>query len=175
MAEEPITIFARIADPTGVARLLRERAPTVKIDGPDDSWANAVVTFGKGSSKRTLTFKHDPEYYGEPGWSQQMAGMRGYFSRFPDTPRKEQVMMLTTTFSFSIGSIFEPDFDPEGDERLDLLFKVTQLLDGVLFTPSSLRDAHGRILFSASGEEDEDPEAEWPRVRGRPGRRRSNA
>ena len=166
MAQPPINIFARICDPAGVAKLLREHAPTVKFDGPDDSWENAVVTFGKGKSKQTLTFKHDPKYYSEPGWSQQMAGMRGYFSRFPDSPRKEQVMLLTDTFSFSLAAIFNPDFDPEGDPRLSLLYEVTQLLDGVLFTPSSLRDAHGRILFSSGGEEDEDPEAEWPKVRG---------
>jgi len=166
VAQEPITIFAHILDPAGVARLLREQAATAKIDGPDDSWANAVVTFDDGTSKRTLTFTHNPEYYSEPGWSRQKAGMRGYFSRFPDSPRKPQVMLLTSSFRFSIGSIFEPDYAPDGDERLDLLFKVAQLLDGVLFTPTSLRDAHGRILFSVGGEEDEDPEAEWPRVRG---------
>jgi len=69
VAQEPITIFAHILDPAGVARLLREQAATAKIDGPDDSWSNAVVTFDGGTSKRTLTFKHDPEYYGEPSWS----------------------------------------------------------------------------------------------------------
>ncbi|MCI0463491.1 MAG: DUF4272 domain-containing protein [Gemmataceae bacterium] len=166
MAMEPITLFARIADPAGVARRLRELAPTVQIDGPDDSWQNAVVTFGKGKKKRTLTFTHDPEYYSEPNWSAQMSGMRGYFSRFPDTGRKARVLTLTTSFRFSLGTLFEPDFDPEGDPRLDLVFAVAELLDGVLFTPSSLRDARGRILFSAGGEDEEDPEAVWPRVVG---------
>src|SRR5262249_12544785 len=123
-------------------------------------------TFGKGKKKRTLTLTHDPEYYAEPNWSKQMSGMRGYFSRFPDTDRKEKVLLLTTSFCFSLGTLFDPDFDPEGDPRLDVLFAVTEFLDGVLFTPSSLRDAHGRILFGAGGEESEDPEAVWPKVRG---------
>src|SRR5262245_55401298 len=166
MAMEPITLFARIADPAGVARRLRELAPTVQIDGPDDGWQNAVVTFGKRKTKRTLTLTHDPNYYAEPNWSAQMSGMRGYFSRFPDTDRKQRVLMLTTTFRFSLGTLFEPDFDPAGDPRLDVLFAVTELLDGVLFTPSSLRDARGRILFGAGGEEEEDPDAVWPRVVG---------
>ena len=43
---------------------------------------------------------------------------------------------------------------------------IAELLDGVLFTPSSLRDSGGRILFSAYGEEEEDPQAVWPRVLG---------
>lgn len=164
MAMEPITLFSRIADPAKVARRLRELAPTVKIDGPDDTWRNAVVVFGKGRQKRTLTFTHDPAYYSEPNWSTQMSGMRGYFSRFPDTARKQRVLMLTTTFRFSLGTLFEPDFDPDGDPRLDIVFAITELLDGVLFTPSSLRDAQGRILFGAGGEDEEDADAVWPRV-----------
>jgi hypothetical protein len=163
---EPITLFARLADPAGVARRLRELAQDVHIDGPDDDWRNAVIGFGKGKTRRTLTFTHDPNYYAEPNWSVQMNGMRGYFSRFPETDRKNLVMTLTTSFLFSLGTLFEPDFDPKGDERLDLLFAVAELLDGVLFTPSSLRDAHGRILFGCGGEEEEDPDAVFPRVLG---------
>ena len=44
-----------------------------------------------------------------------MSGMRGYFARFPDTDRKQRVMMLTTSLRFSLGTLFEPDFDPDGD------------------------------------------------------------
>jgi hypothetical protein len=166
MAVEPITLFARIADPAGVARCLRERAPSVEIEGPDDAWRKAVATFTTLMKKRTLTLTHDPAYYSEPNWSRQMNGMRGYFERFPGTANKPRVMMLTTSFRFSLGTVFVPDFDPAGDPRLDILFAVTELLDGVLFTPSSLRDARGRILFGAGGKDDEDPEAIWPRVAG---------
>jgi Domain of unknown function (DUF4272) len=166
VAMEPITLFARTADPAAVARRLRELAPTVAIDGPDDGWRTAAVTFGTGRAKRTLRFTHDPAYYSEPNWSVQMNGMRGYFSGFPDTDRKPQVMTLTTSLRFSLGTLFDPDFNPEGDPRLDILFAVAELLDGVLFTPSSLRDARGRVLFGAGGEDDEDQDAVWPRVIG---------
>src|SRR5262245_14056327 len=80
MATEPMTLFARIADPAGVARRLRELAPSVKIDGPDDNWRNAVVSFGMLWRKRRLTLTHDPAYYAGPDWAAQMDGMRGYFS-----------------------------------------------------------------------------------------------
>jgi hypothetical protein len=116
--------------------------------------------------KRTLTLSHDPAYYSEPSWSGQMSGMRGYFERFPDTARKPQVLMLTTSFRFALGILFDPAYDREGDPRLDILFAVTELLDGVLLTQSSLWDARGRILFGPGGESDEDPEAVWPRVAG---------
>ena len=89
--------------------------------------------------------------------------MRGYFSRFPNGENREKAMMLTTTFRFSIASIFDPDYDPNGDPRLEILYALTESLDGVLFTPSSLRDARGRILLSADGEE-EDRKGCWPKV-----------
>src|SRR5437016_3805297 len=47
---EPITLFARIADPAGVVRRLREIA-TVEIDGADDSWTRAVIGFGDGEDE----------------------------------------------------------------------------------------------------------------------------
>lgn len=166
MAMEPITLFSRIVDPVGVVQRLRELAPNVEVDGPDDNWQSAVVTFADGEDVRTLTFTHDPDYYAEPGWSGQMNGMQGYFARFPETDRKSRAMILITTFCFSVGTLFEPDFDPEGDPRLQVLFSVAELLDAVLFTPSSLRDAQGRVLFGAGGEDEEDPDAVWPRVLG---------
>jgi hypothetical protein len=166
MAMEPITIFSRNVNPVGVARRLRELAPGTEFDGPEDRWTRAAITFGDGSGKRSLTLFHDLAEYAEPKWSNQMAGMRGYFNSFPRTDRKELVMVLTTSLQFSLGTVFEPDFDPTGDPRLDILFAVTEFLDGVLFTPSSLRDAKGRILFGAGGEDEEDPNAVWPRVLG---------
>lgn len=163
VAAEPISLFARIADPAAVARLLRERAPGVVFEGSDGSWRRAVITVGKLWNKRKLTITHDPSYYAEPRWSIQMNGMRGYFSRFPDGDRKNRVMGLTTTFRFSLGTLFDPERDSDADPRLNVLFAVAELLDGVFFTPTSLRDAHGRILFAADAE-DIDPNAVWPKV-----------
>lgn len=160
MPAEPMTLFARLADPAGVARLLREQVAGVTIDGPDDAWRNAVAPAGVG----TVTFTHDPDYYAEPNWSLQLNGMAGYFSQFPETDRKSRGLMLPTTFKFSLGLLFDPDDDHDNDPRLEIVYKVAQLLDGVLFTPSALLDARGLILFGAGGEDEEDPDAVWPRV-----------
>jgi hypothetical protein len=160
MAAEPMTLFTRIADPVGVARLLREREPGTAIDGADDAWRNAVVMMGTAS----VTFTHDPAYYAEPNWLTQMNGMAGYFSRFPETERKSMALMLPTTFKFSLGLLFDPEHDDKDDPRLDIVFAVAELLDGVLFSPSALRDARGRVLYGAGGEDAEDPKAVWPRV-----------
>jgi hypothetical protein len=132
MAMEPITIFSRIADLAKVARKLRELVPSVEFDGSEDAWKKAIVNFKKWWRKQTLTFNHDPEYCAEPNWSNQMAGMRGYFSQLPDSDRKSRAQMLTTSFRLSLGTLFQPDFNPNGDPRLDVLFALTEALDGVL-------------------------------------------
>jgi len=164
MAMEPITLFARIADPVAVARRLRELVPGVQLDGLDSTWRKAVILFGTDKAPQTLTLPHDPDYYAEPNWSSQMNGMREYFSRFPDTDRKQFAMMVTTSLHFSLGTMFDPDIDSENDPRFDILLEIARILDGVLFTPTSLQDASGRVLFGAGGEIEEDSNAVWPRV-----------
>jgi hypothetical protein len=163
---EPITLFARIADPAGIAKRLGELVPDLEIDGPDDLWTEAIVRFSAKPEPLTITISHNPDYYSEPGWSQQMAGMRGYFEGFPDSDRKQKVLLLTTTFRFALGTMLEPDIRSNDDPRIGLLTAMAELVDGVLFTPGALRDRHGRILLSAGGPGDEHPDAEWPRVVG---------
>ena len=161
MATEPIALFSRAPDPVGVAKLLRTTlGAKVHLQGADESWSKATVTTGRLWSKRQLVFTHDSAYYSPPNWAVQLAGMHGYFSKFPDGPNKGRVMALIPTFGFALGTMHDPDFQAN-DERLELIFQVARFLDAVLFLPSSLRDAGGRIIFSAGGESDTD--AVWPR------------
>lgn len=158
MAMEPINIFSHRVDPRGVVTLLRSLAPVVEVTGPDDAWQEATITIARPGRKESvrLTFRHDPDYYDGPGWPRQVLGMQGYFSRFPEGGHKPDVLRLIGSFRFALATDWEPDLDPDGDERLPYLFAVTRHLDGVLFTPSSLRNAEGRILISADGEFDAD-------------------
>lgn len=164
MPTEIINVFARTADLAGVARRLRELHPSVAIDGPDHDWRSATLTFGRLLWKRTLTFSHDADYHAEPNWSAQMDGMRGYLQRFPESGRKQIAVGLPTTFRFSLAAILEPPLAAGADPRFDALTAVARHLDGVLFTPAGLLDAHGRVLFGAGGEAEEDPRAAWPKV-----------
>lgn len=161
---EPMNLFSRNADPAGVVRRLREVAPAVWTDGPDHDWRSAEVTIGRWWKKRKLTLVYDPDYHAEPGWTIQMNGMQEHFSRYPDTHRKSRAVMLPTTFRYALSTRFEPDLDSYDDPRLEVLFLIAEHLDGVLFTPSGLRDARGRLLFGAGGAAAEDPHALWPRV-----------
>jgi hypothetical protein len=164
MDTEHLSIFTRTADPAGVARLLRRLHPSVVIDGPDDDWRHATLTYGMLWMKRRLTFIHDPEYHAEPNWSTQMLGMRFHFQQFPESTRKQIAMMLPATFRYALSARLEPGLVPSGDARFGVITAVTTYLDGVLFSPGVLLDARGYVLFAVLGEHEEDPQAAWPRV-----------
>lgn len=164
MSMEPINIFAHRIDPRGVVALLRSLAPGVEVTGPDDVWQEAGLWLTNSSDRQRsrLTFRHKPEYYDGPDWPRQVMGMQSYFSQFPETARKPDILRLIGTFGFALATDWEPDLNSEGDARLEILYAVTRHLDGAIFTPSSLRDAEGRILISADGTADAD--AVFPRM-----------
>lgn len=157
MAREPITLFSAQGDAQQVRELLLTWFPDAEIVGAANDWSELVIRLDDGS---TLSFLHSRDYYAGPDWPTQKSGMQVYFSRFPLGDREAQTMATIGTFQFSLGTRFEPDYNLAGDERLTILGRLAEVLDGVLFLPSSLRDPQGRILVSANGEVD--PDAEWP-------------
>jgi hypothetical protein len=105
---------------------------------------------------RVLTLGHSSDYYTGVDWQKQVAGMQGYFSTFPECRAKADVMRTICSFRFSL-SVPQDDLDIDStDERLALVYAVCRHLDGAIFTPSSLRDAAGRILIDAKGYSDPD-------------------
>lgn len=167
MAAEPINIFSRKLDPAGVLAVLRKLDPGVRADGEGDAWRNATVTVRRGVLRKPLTlrFGNDPGYYSGDDWLRQMSGMMGYFARFPAGDRTDAVARTIASFRFSLATFFEPDRSAaghDGDPRMRFVYEVAKHLDGVIFTPSGLRDAAGRALVSADGEQD--PAARFPEV-----------
>src|SRR5262245_4461592 len=160
MAQEPITIFASRVDPGGVRREILERYPAAEVAGRGDQWKSITLRFRKGRKTTALTFRHDRDYYAGPNWGAQVNGMQAYFAGFPGGNRVPRALGLIGTLKFALGTAFDPDFDPDGDERLSVVCGVTEYLDGVLFGPGTLRDAQGRIILSADGEQDD--EVTWP-------------
>jgi hypothetical protein len=156
MAFEPINIFSHRIDPRGVVNLLRSLSDNVVVVGPDDDWEEAVLTLPGGMFRRgkVITFGHSSEYYDGPDWLTQMFGMANYFAGFPEVERKAGVLKLIATFRFAL-AVNQEDLNIDSrDERLKILYAVGRHLDGAIFTPSSLRDASGRILIDADGNSD---------------------
>jgi hypothetical protein len=157
MAVEPINIFSHRIDPRGVLMVLRQLAPDLKVDGPEDDWTSATIIMPrKGIFRRaaTLEFRHDREYYDGPDWPTQRRGMQGYFSRFPAGDRMPLIMRMIGSFRFSLATFFTPERE-ENDERMRFIEAVVRHLDGCVFMPSGLYDPMGRPLVSADGEFDE--------------------
>lgn len=160
MATEPITLFARIPDPNHAIAVLREVFPKVNVSGDGDTWREAEVLIGVWPFKKKLTVSHDPAYYSGENWDVQMEGMRGYLSRFPEVPERARASALTRQFGFALGTIYDPDLK-SNDYRFTIISILASELEAVMFTPSSIRDCSGRILFSADIN-DIDPSAKWP-------------
>ena len=160
MASEPITLFAKVADPVHAFRVLREIAPKLAVIGNEHNWSEAIVSTGIWPFRKQLSVSHDPNYYLAPNLSVQLDGMLGYFSRFPDSPQRARALDLIPKLGFALGCTADPDLK-YGDYRLTVLQILANELEAVWFTPTSLRDAFGRVLLSATRGEN-DPEAQWP-------------
>lgn len=159
MGFEPINIFSWKIDPRGVLGVLRRLAEEVSVIGPDNDWETADARLPSG---KTLTLGHDSEYYDGDNWPKQMIGMAGYFSRFPESENKSGVLQVIGSLRFCLSVPTEDLNIDSDDERLVLLDAVCQHLDGVYFTPSSLRDSSGRLLIDITG--DYDPNAILPKL-----------
>ncbi|MEZ4337555.1 MAG: DUF4272 domain-containing protein [Sandaracinaceae bacterium] len=162
MAIEPVNVFSHRIDPEGVVALLRREADEVVVRGVGARWRDLDATVGG----RRLVVGHSPDYYAGPGWPKQVEGMAGYFSRFPDAPRKQETLRAIRALRFAL-SFPEHDLDIEtADPRNRLVFAIARHLDAVIFTPSALRDASGRVLLGATGAHD--PAAVLPEARVEP-------
>ncbi|TWT29415.1 DUF4272 domain-containing protein [Blastopirellula retiformator] len=154
MAFEPINIFSHKIDPRGVLEALRRSGLPIDVTGPEDDWTDIVVEVKKGSffsKRRVLTFAHDSDYYNDAGWDGQVNGMQGYFSRFAEVPRMNEIMRMIGSFRFVL-AVPQEDLDIwSDDQRIPLLHSVCQEIDGVIFTPYGLIDAHGRTLIGEGG------------------------
>lgn len=165
MSTEPIVIYSHRVDPAGVLRILRDLAPDIEVEGSPDAWTRATIRepIGFLRKPRTLSFRHDPDYYTGPDWAVQMRGMQGYFSRFPETPDTGQIMLLIQSFRFalSLWPVPEPDLYIDTDDaRLRYVFAVAKHLDAALFLPSGLRDSSGLMLYG----KEPDPGAVMPAI-----------
>jgi hypothetical protein len=152
MPAEPITLYSRTVDPQGVLELLRALDPAIKVVGDGERWRSIRIACDDG----TLTLLHDPERYGGAAWSRQLLALQNQVSRFPGVPRTTEVLRLIGTFRFVLGTRWQPALTGDGDERLSYLFAVAEHLDGVICTPTALRDAGGFTLIDADGTHEEE-------------------
>jgi hypothetical protein len=160
MPNEPISIFSARDDAHGVLTYLLNLFPDAEVEMVGNTWRSVTVRLGEDRDTKAVTFLHDPDSYAGPDWPRRKAGLSGSFPLLPAGERKAQLRSTINSLRFTLSTVFEPDFDPEGDDRLGVVFEVAHYLNGVLVSPSALRDANGRVLVGANGGADAD--CAWP-------------
>ena len=157
MAVTPVSLFTPVADPHEVLAVIRSVAPDVIVDVEPASglWRSATIPH-KDPDRWPLRFNHGADYYREPGWSEQLAGLRRYLtvvSAQGDASAAAAVLdglpPLRSAYAVALSCQLDLDALPSEDLRLGMLYAVAQRLGAVLFAPPTLRDAHGQVLLGA--------------------------
>lgn len=162
MAQAPVNIFSQHCKPQEVQEMLRQLLPEAVIQtDAEGGWTAAKGTWKRGWLKSSLHLevRHDPDYYLGGDWNKQIAGMAGYFSRFPSAKKRPEVFGYLPGLTFAVSFMLSPGAVAD-DPRQEVIHKIARLLDGVIFLPGLLLDADGHVLISAEGEPD--PEARLP-------------
>lgn len=162
MAQSPVNIFSQHRKPQEVLEALRQLLPEAAIQTDDTGgWTSAKGTWKRGWLKSALHLevRHDPSYYSGEGWSKQLSGMAGYFSRFPSAKKRPEAFGYLPGLTFAVSFMLSPGAVAD-DPRQEVIHQIARLLDGVIFLPGLLLDAEGRVLIAAEG--DADPEATLP-------------
>lgn len=161
---EPFNVFSHRIDAPGVIGACRDMGCEVHVVGPEDDWREITVLGPKKFLRRRpkLRISHDSKFYDRPEWPGYVAGLADYVSRFTHVPRQAEILRVVRSFRFCLAF---PDHNlciVSDDERVAWVHAVCRQLEGILFLPSMLLDAAGRLLVSANGRFD--PAAELPSV-----------
>lgn len=157
MAFTPVSLFTPLADPAEILTVILSVASDAIVDVEPASgvWRSATLPWNDGD-RWPLRFNHAADYYREPDWSQQLAGLRHYVTEVSasgDAAAASAVLDALPPFRSAIAVALSCDLDldlPVGDDlRNGLLFAVAERLGATIFAPPTLRDARGRILLGA--------------------------
>ena len=162
---EPINIYSHRIAPAAVVEVLRRHYSDVNVTGPDDAWTKLTAVIHPGGFFRRpklLHLTHKEEYYDGEDWPRQRMGLQNFVCSWNNADEQPDLPRLIRSFRFCL-AVPTAGLDPYGkDPRIEALLQICRELDGILFTPSCLRDSAGRTLIDASGQID--PQACLPRL-----------
>jgi len=166
MAVEPVSIFTPVASAAHVLEAMRAIEPQliVDIEPARGEWRSATFPLapedadidGDGALDRwPLRFNHAPDYYDGEDWARQLAGLRAYFGPLPVHERTESTFSvlarMQSAYATALSCRLDLELSAQDDPRLSVLYTLAADLDALIFTPSGLRDASGRLLVGESG------------------------
>ncbi|MBX3413894.1 MAG: DUF4272 domain-containing protein [Pirellulales bacterium] len=151
MAKEPLTIFSTRIDPRSIVESMRQYADEIELDGAPEGWRTLIARGPRRLLRRRLelTIVHDSNYYLGPRWPNQIGGLLQHCAALAGGELRPELGETIQNLRFAVG-LPAADLDLASDDpRLDWLFAVCRRIDGLIFTPTSLRDAQGRVFFSS--------------------------
>ncbi|MCB1006074.1 MAG: DUF4272 domain-containing protein [Acidimicrobiales bacterium] len=153
MAAEPVSIFAARIDPAGVLGALARASARVVTDGGDEHWRRAEASFDAGGLEHApVVLVHDSLRYRGPGWRTELALLREQVGSFPPSSQRSDVVRAVAGCRFVVSSDRGCLVDFErSDARSAAVLTVADQLDGLIVTPSGVRDPAGRVLVGANG------------------------
>lgn len=159
MPDTIFNLFALVKEPLLARETIRKHYPGASFDTVAGDWTSAEVTSrGLFRKKSLVSFNHDPSYYSGPGWSRQLEGMAGFFSRCEPNDRQQFVVRhVIPRFVFSVACVYHEEPSRQDHEFLG---ELCQGLDGLIFSGHSLLDASENCVLRVDGFSD--PEASFP-------------
>ena len=100
----------------------------------------------------TLELYFDEYREGGDDFSSLILGTRNYFNVIETTHQeiKDNLLRSITKCKAAIGVGAEPPFT-EMDERLDIVFGIAEMLDGIIFNNSEMLDKKGSLILDKTG------------------------
>ncbi len=121
------------------------------VEVPDADTVSFEKTYVEGNLK--IALKRQIER--GDSFSSLLRGTWNYFDTI-STDHTEQKNQLTNRIletNTAIGIVADPEFNDE-DERLDLVFKLSELFDGVIFNGSMMLNKDGQVILDSEGNSD---------------------
>jgi hypothetical protein len=127
---------------------------TIEITDKEKRWSRIIIT------NQDWTFKLSSTERVEPGdeFSHLILGTLNFFRNVETSSsgNKQRVMKLIRDTHWAIGIVVEPEFKDEAG-HFDCIFKITELLGGLIFNGWGMVDENGWMILDKDGKFDEVP------------------
>ncbi len=112
-----------------------------------------VTTFERSYFEGNIRISLKQEVERGDDFSKLLMGTWNYFEQI-ETKHTDQKSALTKRIletETAIGIVAEPEFEEE-DKRLDLIFRLTDMFDGIIFNGSGMLDKEGQVILDSDGD-----------------------
>jgi len=141
------TVYSPVVKHAEVLALVKRMARNgmVEVTGSEGAWDRIRVVLDDGSLVLNSMQRREP---GDE-FSRLILGTHNFFRTLEtDSPQKKKILDFLLSCQWAVGAVAEPEFNTE-DERLDIIFAVAELLDGMIFNGSEMITSEGQPILGA--------------------------